>query len=172
MKKNKSIIVLFLICLMSCMEWDSSIWDLDENYSVNLILGDPRLETLDTKASDPVDVVQIYRVDKESKDKILPLNILRYKQLIYEFREKDDIRRFIELSREIIRPPIEGCSYRDVKDNAVYHIIAYDRVLMRIGYIRYYPCNVKGVAYGILVPSGNEGIFDNVELIKRFPLLK
>ena len=153
-----------LLCFFvsSCWAWDST-WSLDGRFSFKLIFNY-------ASSTNAVDAIQIYKTEvNKEHDHILPLHTLRQMSLIYETREKEDIVNFFKLFTPFLDPPLkEECSRKNRKE--VYHVIAFDHTMLRVGYFRYYPCS--GGNYGVVRPLDDDGLFQNTKLPSFFNELK
>ena len=155
--------VLMMLGFITCTQYDSG-WKTDSRYSWYLTISSSNYYRLTgTKSSDTVDVIQVYVTDK-TDDPFLPLDVLWSKQLVYESREKRFIDRFFIAAQS--ETEVDGCHWN--LSDVVFHVIAYDKMLMRVGYFHYYPCTIDEVQYGTIRPIDDPGIYYTAELPKIF----
>lgn len=151
---NRNIVLYWLAILLVVIgcESESPEWFLDESYSSHL-LGSSRfyqLRTgLDSAAS--IDTVQIFRTDLEHAA-MTDLQEIRSQQWVYETSDGEWIESLFLSAREDLS---ESCVV--TKSKHVLHILAFDRDLMRVGYLKYYPC--PDAVLGALAPYGTSSLY-------------
>ena len=162
---NKVISILSVLILSSCSCYDSDgHWMVDARYTWYLTFFPEHYYKLTgCDISDTVDAIQIFVTDMDG-DSFLPISTIRQKKLVYESRDKKFIDRFFVATQSKVE--VEGCSYNNIKE--VFHILAYDKTLMRVGYFHYYPCIIRGIHYGKIRPIDDPGLYYSTELAKIF----
>jgi len=119
---------------------------IDEAYSVTLILhSEPELPST-KQLTQTIDVVQVFR----APDEVIGLSRLRSQEPLYETRRRSDIDALFDAIRS------QKGAVCDWRRDTVYHLIAYDRTLMRVAYIRVYRCKDRG---RVAVRAGDIGPF-------------
>ena len=169
--KQTGIFGTMLACLLfffiGC-ENSMESWRLDYEYSEYLtIMSTDYKSRYGYNSSDTVDGLRIYRTKQKHYD-MYSLNELFSKELVYESKDKQFIKNFIEASQEAIM------SLNCVSDNEkeTFHIIAFNNKSMHAGYYLVNVCSSNSLKYVIIHPLQKEGgssIYYNSSLI---PLLK
>jgi hypothetical protein len=137
MKKVIRITFLALLFVSACSKADQSGWFLDASFSVQLITswGNPVIISQQDPAS-TVDVLQIFRVPQQ-KTRLFTVDEIRSQQLVYETNNSPDIVQFFRATWHRTK---EFCNR---EANFVFFILAFDRDLMRVGLLKYYPCTAE-----------------------------
>ena len=99
-----------------------------------------------------VDVLQIFKTPA-GEAALFDVDKIRSKEWLYETSDAEFIRRFFVDAREDDRD--SDCNVTEVPD--VLHILAFDRDLMRVGYLKYYQC--AGEELGALSPYGTSSLY-------------
>jgi hypothetical protein len=135
MKKIITLAFLALFVGSACSEKDQSGWFLDASFSVQLITfwGAPLIVSQQDPAS-TVNVLQIFRVPQR-KSRLFTVDEIRSQELMYETNNSPDIVAFFRATRHRIK---EHCG--SAQGRFVFFILAFDRDLMRVGLLKYYPC--------------------------------
>jgi hypothetical protein len=145
-----SIALLAVICL-SCGERGS--WFLDGQYSRHL-LGSAEAYGLLTNQdpSETVDALQIYRTPSTGAA-LFEVDDIRETEWLYESSDPLLIRRFFQAARD----SADAGECNPARSAEVIHVLAFDRDLMRVGYLRYYPCPEQGL--GASSPFGTTSLY-------------
>jgi len=129
-----------------------SPWFIDAAYSRHL-LGSAQLYELRAKqdSADTVDVLQIFRTTADDAA-LFDVADIRSKDWVYETSSKEFIATFFSAARE---SSPEECVTSRAKQ--VLHVLAFDRELMRVGYLKYYRCPDGNL--GALAPYGTSALY-------------
>lgn len=156
----RSILPAVLLCLVvGCSNGDSSGWYIDSGYSVALITFNeehPVFRIKDPAAT--VEVIQIFRSDR-GNEALTRVSAIRSKLLVYETRKRDEINSFFRATRI---QSSERCA--EVEGDYVFSILAFDPSLIRVGYIRYFPCRRPDI--GWFMTYGSNSIYSSSETAK------
>jgi hypothetical protein len=158
--KSIKIIAVFLTValFLGCSKEDTSGWYLDSLFSVQLVTFNEENPVFVT--NDPangVQVLQIFRSER-GKDSLDTVTEIRSKELVYETRRREDIVSFFRATRIGSK---ESCS---PQGKYVFSILAFDRDLMRVGFIKYFPCERDDI--GWFQTYGSNSIYDSSETAK------
>jgi hypothetical protein len=161
MKKLIESMVLALLLLSACSKEDRSGWFVDESFSVKLVTswGNPPIINQQDPAS-TVDVLQIFRVPYDNA-RLFTVDEIRSQQLVYETDNSADI---VQLFRAARHQTADHCD--SAVTTFVLFILAFDRDLMRVGILKYYPCTEKQSPLGTLQPWGSNSIWSSYEFAK------
>ncbi len=88
-----------------------------------------------------VDALQIFRTPK-GKEYIYTVNEIRSQELVYETTRPKDILALFRATRLISK---DNCDITE--SDFVFFILAFDRDLMRVGFVKYFPCKRNGLGY-------------------------
>jgi hypothetical protein len=152
MRKILSIVSIAVALLLpvACSKSDSSGWYMDPAFSDQLVSfneANPAFVRQDPAIA--VEVLQIFR--SERKDDVFgSLSDLRAKLLVYETRNRDEIRSFFRATRILSD---ERCP--DIQGDYVFSILAFDPSLIRLGYIKYYPCKRSDLGWFVTLASNS-----------------
>ena len=142
MKKLKVILFLVVTFTLACSKEDPSGWYLDPHFSKQLIsywherFGIP---TKDDPAK-PVDVLQIFRAPRDKR--IFTVNEIRTQQWVYETRDSLQIVALFRAAR------IESNERCDIAETDYeYFVLGFDRNLMRVGIVKYFPCEREDLGW-------------------------
>jgi len=136
---KKILIILTSVSLwwvLGCSREDHSGWFLDTSFSLQLVSswGKPAPVISQQDPATAVDALQIFRTPEE-EESLSTLTEIRSQELVYETNNSADIIRFFRAARERTK---ERCASAGAR--FVFFILAFDRDLMRIGVLKYYPC--------------------------------
>jgi hypothetical protein len=153
--------LLAVLLLSACTKEDHSGWFMDESFSVKLIhsWGNPPIINQQDPAS-TVDVLQIFRVPYD-KARLFTVDEIRSQELVYETNDSADI---VQLFRAARNGTADHCDSAVTK--FVLFVLAFDRDLMRVGILKYYPCAEKQDALGWFQPWGSNSIWSSYEFAK------
>jgi hypothetical protein len=152
---------LILAFTFACSKNERSEWYIDPGFS-NHLLGFSRHYELRTKqiAADAVDVLQIFKTN-QGRDQLSSVNEIRSREWVYETTRREDIAAFFGAVRNIL-PDSKRCNLPS--SGVVYLILAFDRDLMRVGYLKYYPC--AGYDLGALTAYGTSSLYFSSDIAK------
>ncbi len=161
MSKFRVLALLILALASACSKQEGSGWFLDPTYS-HLLLNFSQFYALSTKqdAADTVDVLQMYKT-KRGKDALFSVDEIRSSAWVYETTRREDIAAFFRAARNEV-PKDTRCDI--FASDVVYLILAFDRDLMRVGYLKYYPC--VGQDLGALMSYGTSSLYFSSDIAK------
>lgn len=140
MNKIKSLLVLNAVLIfLGCSKW-SDEWELDIDYSLELIV---------SKESDVLrsaNLLQIYSIHSDVDHMPPTLASLRSGSLVCQIDDQSEIYGFLDFLKK--ETPQEKLEVTSRKSAAVFHIVAFDETLKRVGYFRYY--QIKKGNYGVI----------------------
>jgi len=159
MKTNRIIAILALTLAMGCSKEDTSGWYLDTSYSDLLVSYSEEVPVIVTQhPAHTVDVLQIFRSNR-GKDSLDTVTGIRSKLLVYETRRREDI---LALFRAMKINTKERCDSPD--GDFTFSVLAYDRALMRVGVVQYFPC--KRIDLGWIQTPGSNSVSFSSETAK------
>ena len=152
MTATRLVCTLVVLSAIACSDRKSS-WFLDQAYSSALVRPAQfsELET-GTDPADTVDVLQIFRTPA-GEAALFDVDEIRSKEWLYETSDAEFIRRFFNDARE----DAHDASCVATQSPEVLHVLAFDRELLRVGYLKYYKC--IGQKLGALSPYGTSGLY-------------
>ena len=159
MKKLRATACLFVFFVCACSKEDRSGWFLDSSFAVQLITFSEEHPIINQE--DParaVEVLQIFRTP-EGKDRLFTVNEIRSQELVYETNNSADILRFF---RAVRTRTDERCTSTEAK--FVFFILAFDRDLMRVGFLKYFPCKREDL--GSFQTWGSNSLYFSLEFAK------
>ncbi len=143
MKASKQLAILLLSLTLGCSsDEDKSGWFIDSSFTDRLVSHweeHPIITQQDPSTS--VDSLQIFRAPKGNQY-IYTVNEIRSKDLIYETTKPEDILALFRATRAVVNDSCDSTEY-----DFVYFILAFDRDLMRVGFVKYFPCKRNGLGY-------------------------
>ncbi len=144
------VVLLSLVFAVGCSKQERSGWYLDPTFSLQLV-SFSEFYTLRTNQdpAEAVDVLQIFKANK-GKDALFSVEDIRSRAWVYETPRREDIIVFFRAARNVLPGNKIHCIPPD--NGVVYLILAFDRDLMRVGYLKYYPC--VGQDLGALIAYG------------------
>ncbi len=158
-KTVRIIVITTLMFILGCTREDSSGWYLDSSFSVQLVTFSEEIPVILTQ--DPakaVEVLQIFRSTRGKSD-LDTVTEIRSNELVYETRNQRDILSLFRATRTGTK---ESCD--SPKGDFTFSILAFDRDLMRVGYIRYFPCERNDL--GWIQTPGSNSIYYSLETAK------
>jgi hypothetical protein len=158
--KIQAVIFLAALFLMlgSCTS-DNAPWYYDSDYTRELVL-DVSGDHSESVAS--VDVVQIYMVACK-QNSVLPLKSLRRERLLRDLRSKEEIKVFFGSLRKIADSDGERKVCFSAESDRCFHLVAFDRTLLRVAYMRYRLSVREKQNCGTVLSLADEGVFCNTE---------
>ncbi|MBI4488906.1 MAG: hypothetical protein HY694_07450 [Deltaproteobacteria bacterium] len=155
------LVLLILAFAVACSKEGRSGWFLDPTFSLQLV-SFSEFYTLRTKQdpADTVDVLQIFKANK-GKDSLFNVDDIRSRAWVYETTRREDIAAFFRAARKTL-PSNIYCKISD--SGVVYLVLAFDRDLMRVGYLKYYPCASEDLGY--LTLYGTNSAYFSSDLAK------
>lgn len=128
--------ILLLVFAAACTREEPSGWYIDSAFTTRLVSFWDEQSPIITR-EDPatyIDALQIFRTSADTKG-IFTINEIRSQQLIYETVNTSVIKKFFDAARRRTNERCEkvGADFR-------YYILAFDRQLLRVGLIKYFPC--------------------------------
>ena len=159
MKTLKTVVVLALVFALGCSKDDPTGWYLDASFSVQLVTFNKENPVFVTQdPANAIEVLQIFRAER-FKDTLDTVTDIRSKLLVYETRTPEDIRSLFRASRIQTQ---ERCD--SIRGDYEFVILGFDRDLMRVGYIKYYPCERDD--NGWFTTWGSKSMYFSSELAK------
>lgn len=153
------IAILVLTFSLGCEKEDTSGWYLDSSFSIQLVTFSEKIPIIVTQdPANAVEVVQIFR-SKRGKDTLDTVTEIRSKELVYETRRQEDI---LSLFRATRIGTTERCG--SPEGDFTFSILAFDRDLMRVAFIRYFPCQRHDL--GWIQTPGSNSIYYSLETAK------
>lgn len=146
-------LALLLAFFAAACSDQSSSWFLDPAYSSALVR--PARFSQMEAGKDPADTVDVLQIfETPARDGALfNVDKIRSKEWLYETSNAEFIRRFFKDAREDTRE----VSCVATQSPNVLHVLAFDRDLLRVGYLKYYECT--GEELGALSPYGTSGLY-------------
>lgn len=141
---------LVVLCFFTPLKADSeSEWILDPSYSANLTIMSTNYKAVTNSGIfDAIDIIRIYK-NNSCKDKILTLPEIATKQLIFESKDNEIIKKIIS-SAQVELMHVPGCYQAKLCDNL--YIVAFNEKEKRAGYFILSQCKVNAETTGILRP--------------------
>lgn len=140
---------------------DIEVWDYDKGFAYELLpVKKPNPHLLSPEGM--ISLLKIYRPvceDSERRDEIVSTYDLVVCDLLKETKDKQEIAEFFKKFKRIAEKP-DGCEI--TPDTEAIHIVAYDSVLMRVAYFRYYLCEDKGEVHGIIRTADDKYFYNEV----------
>lgn len=163
MMSNFRVFALFILAItIACSKQGGNGWLLDPVFSHQLVSFSEFYKAR-TK-QDPVDTVDVLQIFKANKgqDSLFSIDEIKSRAWVYETTRREDITAFFRAARneaaaDYTRCPPDGTG-------VVYLILAFDRDLMRAGYLKYYPCVGDGL--GFLTLYGSNSAYFSSELAR------
>jgi hypothetical protein len=142
---GKLITAMFLVLpfLASCSKEDASGWYLDSGFTTRLTSywDDKYPVVTQEDPAKSVDVLQIFQVSKGKED-LYALHQIRSQQLIYETTNPENILSLFRATR--VRTE-DSCDINE--GNFVFFILAFDRDLLRVAFVKYFPCDREDLGW-------------------------
>jgi hypothetical protein len=161
MRKFQSIAVAILVLtsMFACSKQDRSGWFLDSSFTDLLVSfrEDKPIITKDDPAT-AVDVLQIFRTPK-GRDALFTVDEIRSQELDYETTNPKDILSLVRAARTVSKDTCEI-----TESEFVFFILAFDRDLMRVAFIKFFPCRRDDLGY--YQKWGTNSIYFSSELAK------
>jgi hypothetical protein len=159
MKTIRTLAILALTLAAACSKEDTSGWYLDPSFSLQLVTFNEKIPAFGMQdPADAVEVLQIFRSERD-QDTLNTVTEIRSKLLVYETRRSEEIQSLFRATRIETK---ERCN--SPQGDYVFSILAFDRDLMRVGYIKYFPCERDDV--GWFTTYGSNSIYDSSETAK------
>lgn len=159
--KKLKLVSLLLVgsCILSCTKGDST-WYVDVEYTEMLTShwGPELKRTIPDDPARSVSVLQIFKAPKK-QEAIFTVDEIRSQRLVFETRKQDDILPLFRAAR--IESPSE-CEHNEYE--SVYFILAFDRELLRVAIIKYFPC--KNNTLGYFQRWRSKSVYYSAELAK------
>ena len=156
-------IILFLFAPIKAD--NKSEWILDPLYSANLTIMSTNYKAItNSDIFDVIDFIKIYK-NNDCKDAILTLPEIVSKQLIFESKNKEIIKKIIS-SAQVELTHVPGCCQAKMREN--FYILAFNEREKRAGYFILSRCKVNAEETGIIRPfqeGDSSTIYFNKSLI-------
>ena len=157
--KTARICIWVLAFIVGCTKEDDSGWYLDSFFSVQLVTPIPEIPVIVTQdPANSVEVLQIFR-SKRGEEAIYTVTEIRSKELVYETRRQEDILTLFRATRIETK---ETCN--SPKGDFTFSILAFDHDLMRVGLIKYFPCERHDL--GWFQTPGSNSVYFSAETAK------
>jgi len=138
-----SCLLVFLTAFAGCQDQIKAPWRLDSKYADYLTTFASTYKAITGHGSaSTVDGMLIYKIGDKIPNKanrIFSLEELFERDILYESRDKEFIRKFLEAAQDHLKPiPTEACQID--WNEAAYHVILLDNTFMRAGYFLFRTC--------------------------------
>ena len=164
---------LFLLSFFIVLCWfapikadNKSEWILDPLYSANLTIMSNNYKAItNSDIFDAIDFIKIYK-NNDCRDAILTLSEIFSKQLIFESKNQEIIKKVIS-SAQVELTHVPGCYQAKLCEN--FYIVAFNEKEKRAGYFILSQCKVNAEATGIIRPcqeGDSSTIYFNKSLIE------
>jgi len=155
-----------ILCVFVPAKADNgSEWILDPFYSANLTITSTNYKAIkNSNILDTIDLIKIYK-NNNCKDAILTLSEIVSKQLIFESKNKEVIKKIIS-SAKVELTHVPGCYQAKLCEN--YYIVAFNEKEKKAGYFVLSQCKVNAGTTGIIRPfqeGDSSTIYFNKSLI-------
>jgi hypothetical protein len=142
-------LLVFLTAFAGCQDKAKSPWRLDSKYADYLTGMASTYKSITGHGSaSTVDGMLIYKIANKvppAANRFFSLEELFERDILYESRDKEFIRKFLEAAQDDVKPiPTEACQID--WSEAAFHVILLDNTFMRAGYFLFRPC--KNADYG------------------------
>ena len=160
MKTIRALAILTLTLAVGCSKEETSGWYLDPSYSVQLVTFSEEVPVIVTQdPASTVEVLQIFRSIRGQKNTLDTVTEIRSKLLVYETRRQADILSLFRATRIGTK---DSCD--SPRGDYTFSILAFDRSLMRVGVIQYFPC--ERLDLGWTQTPGSNSVYFSLETAK------
>jgi hypothetical protein len=146
--------ILLTMLFLACSGTEDP-WIIDPRFSEDLTVTAGSFEALHrVAASEFVAALQIF-VTPASDDRVYSIRELWRQKRMLESRDRTCIQALLAAARSG-RGSLAGCD--PFASDEVYHMLAFDPELLRVGYLRLYACEADGRPYLVVRPVGDAGL--------------